>query len=100
LPAKTEAGGRWPVSQICGFASAYAVWNVEARRSFLAQPKAWWYPLVGSLEYRGYFSERNARAYAERLRARGYDVYAGGVEAYRRSAGSKTRFLEHVYIQP
>src|SRR5882672_4612124 len=50
----------------------YAVWNVEAAPEFSLEPKAWWYPLVGSLEYRGYFSERNARAYAERLRARGY----------------------------
>lgn len=45
-------------------------------------PKSWWYPVVGALEYRGYFSEPDARAYATRLRAQGYDVHIGGVTAY------------------
>src|ERR1019366_7787043 len=49
---------------------------------FSLEPKKWWYPLVGSLEYRGYFAERGARRYAARLKQKGYDVYVGGVEAY------------------
>ena len=31
----------------------YVVWNVEAAPEFSLEPKTWWYPLVGSLEYRG-----------------------------------------------
>jgi predicted aminopeptidase len=60
----------------------FVVWNVEAAPEFSLEPKTWWYPFAGSLEYRGYFSERGARHYAARLGKKGYDVYVGGVEAY------------------
>jgi len=60
----------------------YVVWNVEAAPEFSMQPKTWWYPLVGSLDYRGYFSERRATNYGASLRLRGFDVFVGGVEAY------------------
>jgi predicted aminopeptidase len=60
----------------------YVVWNVEAAREFSMEPKSWWYPLVGSLEYRGYFSERAAQHYGGTLRKKGYDVYVGGAIAY------------------
>jgi predicted aminopeptidase len=60
----------------------FVVWNVEAAPEFSLEPKSWWYPLVGSMEYRGYFSETDARKYADHLRANGYDVFLGGVEAY------------------
>src|SRR5438046_2732105 len=59
----------------------YVVWNVQAASRFSLQPKTWWYPLVGSLEYRGYFSEAGARNYGKRLAER-FDVYVGGVDAY------------------
>ena len=39
----------------------FVVWNVEAAPEFSLEPKTWWYPFVGSLEYRGYFAE-GARA--------------------------------------
>jgi predicted aminopeptidase len=60
----------------------FVVWNVQAARQFSLEPKTWWYPLVGRLEYRGYFSERGARDLAKALERKGYDVYVGGVEAY------------------
>ncbi len=60
----------------------FVVWNVEAAPEFSLEAKAWWYPLVGSLEYRGYFAERTAREYGARLQRKGYDVYVGGVQAY------------------
>jgi predicted aminopeptidase len=60
----------------------YVVWNVQAAPQFSLQPRTWWYPLVGSLEYRGYFSERSARKYAARIVKKGDDVYVDGVEAY------------------
>lgn len=60
----------------------YVVWNVEAASEFSLQPKSWWYPLVGSLEYRGYFSESAAVKYGNSLRKSEYDVFVGGVEAY------------------
>lgn len=60
----------------------YVVWNVEAAPEFSMEPKSWWYPLVGSLEYRGYFSKSAAQHYAETLRKKKYDVYIGGASAY------------------
>ncbi len=60
----------------------YVVWNVEAAPEFSLEPKSWWYPLLGSLEYRGYFSRQGATNYAASLKSQGYDVSVGGVEAY------------------
>jgi predicted aminopeptidase len=60
----------------------FVVWDVEAAPEFSMEPKSWWYPLVGRLEYRGYFAERGANGYAAWLERKGFDVYVGGVEAY------------------
>ena len=60
----------------------YVVWNVQAAPEFSLVPKTWHYPFVGRLAYRGYFSEKSARACGERLMKDGFDVYVDGVEAY------------------
>src|SRR6266478_1705109 len=60
----------------------FVVWNVEAAPEFSMEPKSWWYPLVGSLEYRGYFSRSAAQHYAEKIRKKRYDVYIGGASSY------------------
>ena len=60
----------------------FVVWNVYAAPEFSLTPKSWWYPVVGRLDYRGYFSERKARDYAAALEQKGFDVYVGGVTAY------------------
>jgi predicted aminopeptidase len=60
----------------------YVVWNVVAAPEFSVDPKEWCYPIVGCVDYRGYFSERRARRFGARLRSQGYDVTVGGVAAY------------------
>jgi len=60
----------------------FVVWNVEGASEFSLEPKSWWYVWVGSLEYRGYFSQSAAEKYGAALRKEGYDVFVGGVEAY------------------
>ena len=60
----------------------YVVWNVVAAPEFSVAPKRWWFPFTGSIAYRGYFREANARRYAAGLASRGYDTYVGGVSAY------------------
>ena len=60
----------------------YVVWNVYAAPEFSLEPKKWWYPVVGRLKYRGFFSEKDARAYGSQLAREGYDVCVGGVDAY------------------
>jgi predicted aminopeptidase len=61
---------------------AFVVWNVVAAPEFSVTPQRWCFPIVGCIAYRGYFSEGKARAFAERLRRRNYDVMVGGVAAY------------------
>jgi predicted aminopeptidase len=60
----------------------YVVWNVHAAPACSLDQKSWWYPIVGRLEYRGYFLEQDAQHYANKLERRGLDVYVEGVEAY------------------
>jgi predicted aminopeptidase len=60
----------------------FVVWNVHAAPEFSLQPRKWWYPVVGSLKYRGFFAEKDARDYAAQLSRDGCDVYVGGVDAY------------------
>ncbi len=60
----------------------YAVWVVFASPEFSTKAKGWWYPIVGTLHYRGFFDVEGAKAEAAKLKAEGFDVYAGGVETY------------------
>ena len=60
----------------------FVVWNVQAAREFSMAPKTWWYPVLGKLQYRGYFFKPAATNYAAALQQDGYDVYTGGVQAY------------------
>lgn len=60
----------------------HVVWVVFAAPEFSIEAKTWWYPLVGSLKYRGFFNETDAKAEGDKLKARGLDVLVGGVDAY------------------
>jgi predicted aminopeptidase len=60
----------------------YAVWNVFAAPELSLTPVRWSYPLIGSADYRGFFSETGARAYADTLSRQGMDVYVAGATAY------------------
>ncbi len=60
----------------------FVLWNVFAAPEFSLEAKSWHYPIVGQLEYRGYFEETDARHCAGQLTDQGFDVYVGGVEAY------------------
>ena len=60
----------------------FVVWNVHAAPELSLEPKTWWYPVVGRLKYRGYFSQHAAEFHARKLARHGFDVYVEGVEAY------------------
>jgi predicted aminopeptidase len=60
----------------------YVVWNVVAAPEFSVDAKEWCYPIVGCVAYRGYFVERRARSFADKLQSRGLDVNVAGVAAY------------------
>jgi len=76
LPAQREYG------RYTDLGRPYVSWVLFAAPEFSVEAKTWWYPFVGSLIYRGYFAETDARAEAMRLKAQGLEVYVGGVEAY------------------
>jgi predicted aminopeptidase len=60
----------------------YVIWNIFATEEFSLSPLKWCYLIVGCLDYRGYFSESDARQHASKLKEQGHDIYLGGVSAY------------------
>lgn len=46
------------------------------------EERTWWFPIVGSVPYLGYFDEAKALALADELADDGYDVRVGGARAY------------------
>ncbi len=46
------------------------------------EPYVWWYPLVGSIPYRGYFDSESAEKFARGLRAEGLDTRIVEASAY------------------
>ncbi len=60
----------------------FVVWSVVATPEFSVEPHEWCFPIVGCVAYRGYFRQRSAEKFADRLRAQGFDTIVGGVPAY------------------
>ena len=60
----------------------FVVWSVVATPEFSVEPREWCFPIVGCVAYRGYFRQTSAEAFADRLRAEGFDTIVGGVPAY------------------
>ncbi len=60
----------------------YVAWAVMAAPLYSLQPKQWCYPLVGCLDYHGFFAETKAHRYAQALAQQGMDIYVAPVQAY------------------
>jgi len=60
----------------------YVVWSVVATPEFSVEPREWCFPVVGCVQYRGYFSERKAEKFAAALRTEGFEAIVNGVAAY------------------
>jgi predicted aminopeptidase len=60
----------------------FVVWNVNVAPPLSLEPKTWWFPIVGSASYRGYFNEDRARSYAAIWEKRGWDTYVSDVTTY------------------
>jgi predicted aminopeptidase len=58
------------------------VWNVVAAPPYSLQLKTWCFAVVGCVGYRGYYTEADAKAEAERVKAEGFEVNVYGVPAY------------------
>lgn len=55
---------------------------VSASHPLRFESKTWWFPIVGSVPYLGWFDERDAQKFAESLREEGWDVDLRGARAY------------------
>lgn len=60
----------------------YVTYVVAAAMRTELKAYHWWFPIVGSLPYKGYFNPEDAKAEANGLKERGYDTYTRGVSAY------------------
>lgn len=58
------------------------IWNVSACEPLSFTPQTWWFPVVGTMPYLGYFRREDAEARAETLRADELDVYVRTAGAY------------------
>ena len=55
---------------------------VNAAPEFQLRWKTWWFPIVGSLPYKGYFDFDRARREAEKLGTQGYDTWVRPSSAF------------------
>ena len=60
----------------------HVVWVLYAAPEFSLKPKTWHYPVIGKMDYRGYFRAQDTEALAGELKQGGYDVFIGEVDAY------------------
>ncbi len=60
----------------------HVVFVLYAAPEFSLEPKTWHYPLVGEMDYRGYFKEEDAAAYTKQLEVEGFETHLGGTDAY------------------
>ena len=56
--------------------------NLSAAPRNCICPHTWRFPIVGSIPYKGFFDFRKARLEADRLAARGYDIYLRPAAAF------------------
>lgn len=60
----------------------YVTYIVSAAPKNELKYYTWYFPIVGSVPYKGYFTEDGARNEAKELDEEGYDTYVRGVTAY------------------
>lgn len=60
----------------------YVTWVLYAAPEFSLEPKTWWYPTLGKLDYRGFFNDEDALKAGRELKKQGYEAVVNGVDAY------------------
>ncbi|MFO0550697.1 MAG: aminopeptidase [Polyangiaceae bacterium] len=80
-----EAGSLTPTSSYETYVDldrSDVVFVVTAAPPLSLEPKRWWFPIVGSISYLGWFDEHLAKNYANELAEDGWDVDVRGAAAY------------------
>jgi predicted aminopeptidase len=57
-------------------------WVLLASKRDAFEPYTWWYPIVGTVPYKGYFHEEDAEKDIRRLEQKGYETWLRGTEAF------------------
>lgn len=60
----------------------YVVWAVNAAPQWELEHFLWSFPIVGSVPYKGFPKEEDAKEEADQLKNKGYDTFIRGVRAY------------------
>jgi len=60
----------------------HTIWNVSASDPVAFKNRRWWFPIVGSMPYLGFFEREPADALGAELEAEGLDVYIRSAGAY------------------
>lgn len=58
------------------------IYNVSASRSLAFEPFTWWFPIVGTVPYKGFFDRKDALSEVKRLKDLNYDVMMYVVGGY------------------
>lgn len=69
-------------SQYATVDSSALVWVLTAAPKFKMEPMLWWYPIVGSMPYKGFFSKADALELKTELESEGYDVFVRSSSAF------------------
>jgi len=59
-----------------------AAYNVTAAPALSLEPLTWWFPIVGTVPYLGFFQRERAEEEARKLTEAGFDTRVGAVAAY------------------
>jgi predicted aminopeptidase len=62
-------------SRLADTGKDWLVQVVTAAKPNALEPVTWWFPIVGSVTYRGYFDAKRAESFAQDLHGEGLDVY-------------------------
>jgi predicted aminopeptidase len=60
----------------------YVVYTINASPKWELNHYNWWFPVIGSVPYKGFFNEPDAKAEEAELKAKDLDTYLRGVSAY------------------
>lgn len=78
------------------------IYNVTACRELAFEPYTWWFPVVGTVPYKGFFRKGDAEAEAARLQQQGWEVAVREVGGYSTLGWFKDPILPHMleYEEP
>jgi len=69
-------------SQYSAIDTSSLVWVVTAAPQLEFKPKTWWFPIVGTVPYKGFFDKQAAEDYANGLKSEGFDVSVRSSSAF------------------